>query len=195
MSASDKGGKGNAEGEEEESTEEETTEESTEMTAPPSAKKSLEDAIAGNDTEAEVAMDIEPYLKALAHEIGVKLEKSTKPLDRFSKLEKSVEELSTIVKAIGKTVLANAEMQKSISDNVTKFGQIEIPSMTRLRKSTDRFQVEGSGEMSVMEIMAKATELCRTGQLSTTDVTILEGRLQHGGDIPESMKPLFVKKA
>lgn len=189
MSASDKGGKSKAEGEEE-------SEESESETTPPPAKKSLEDAVAEGDPEAEIAMDIEPYLKSLAHEIGESLEKATKPLDRLAKLEKSMTELSGVVKAIGKAVLVNAEMQKSIRDSVSKFGTIEIPSMARLRKGGDRFQVEeGGAEMTAMEIMAKATELCRNGQISTTDVTILEGRLQSGGGIPESMKPLFAKKA
>ncbi|RDE12127.1 MAG: hypothetical protein C4K49_10620 [Candidatus Thorarchaeota archaeon] len=190
MSASDKG-----EGAEQEEEESISTEESESESTPPPAKKSFEEAVAEDDPEAEIAMDIEPYLKSLAHEIGESLEKARKPLDRLAKLEKSVSELSSIVKAIGKAVLANAEMQKSIKTDIAKFGSIEIPSMARLRKGGDRFQVEeGGAEMTVMEVMAKATELCRKGEISTTDISILESRLQSGGGIPESMKPLFAKK-
>ena len=183
------------EGAEEESSEE-SEESSSSSSAPPApAKKSLPDRVAEKDPEAEITMDIEPYLKSLATSIDEAIAEATKPLAKVEKLEKSLKSLGEFVKVLGKAVLANAEMQKSVKDDIAKIGKIDIPSMSRLRKGGDRFQVTEGQEMTRLEIMQKATELCRVGQMSTTDVTILEGRLNAGGDIPEALKPLFKKSA
>jgi len=177
--------------EETESTEEEEMTEETESTEDLDVKKSLVDTVAKSDSEAEIAMDVEPFLKSLVESIDTAIQT---PLKRIARLEKAVKELSTTVQAIGKATLVGVEMQKSINEAVAKLGQIEIPSMARLRKGGERFLVNEGQEMTALEIMNKATELCRAGQLSVTDVTVLESRLQKGLGIPDHLRPFFAKK-
>jgi hypothetical protein len=177
----------------EEDDEEEEEEEEGKKPAP--VKKSLEEGIAEGDPEAEIAMDIEPYLKSFAHEVGVRFEEIGKPLTKLKALEKSLADLTTIVRALAKVSLVGAEMQKSLNERVGKIGSVDIPSLARLRKGGDRFDIEEGVQMTGVEIMAKATELCRNGRISTTDVAVLESRIQKGVEIPDNLKPLFAKKA
>lgn len=172
--------------------EEETTDEEDEGDEP-SMKKSLADRVADSDPDAEVAMDIEPYLKSLAEAIGDDIDELRGSVSKIGKLEKSMNQLTSLVKTLAKAVLADAEMQKSVKEDVARIGKIELPGMARLSKGGDRFQVEEGNELSYPEIMSKATELCQQGRITTGDVTVLESRLQRGGGIPEAMKSLFKK--
>jgi len=165
---------------------------SDESPPPKSTKKSLADEIAELDPEAEAAMDIEPYLKSFAVAVDEKITSSTADIPE---LRKAVKELTKMVKVLGKAVLVGTEMQKSTREELGKIGELDIPSMSRLRKSRDRFEVDGTEKMSRTEVLSKAMELQGQGKLSFHDVTLLEGRLNAGGDIPEAMKPLFRKEA
>lgn len=152
-------------------------------------KKSLADYVA-EDSEAEVAMDIEPYLKSLAVGIDKVME------DKTSTLEKAVQDLTGLVKTLGKAVVADAEMIKSLQGKLDKIGQVPIPSASRLSKSQgDRFGGDGNPPegtpVSKDQVMRKAVELCSAGKLSTVQVTALESRLNKGLGIPENIQPLF----
>jgi hypothetical protein len=166
-------------------------EEEDESPPPKEAKKSLSEEIAEDDPEAEMAMDIAPYLKSMADRLGKRVDRRTATLPE---LQKAVKDLTGLVTILAKAVLAGGEMQKSIKGDLDKIGEINIPSMTRLRKSGDRFETEGGEKMTKPEIMMKAMDLQSSGKLSTRDVIILEGRLNGGGGIPEEMKHLFKKE-
>jgi len=154
-------------------------------------KKSLSEEIAEDDPEAEMAMDIAPYLKSMADRLGKRVDKRTANLPE---LQKAVKDLTGLVTILAKAVLAGSEMQKSIKGDLDKIGEIDIPSMTRLRKSKDRFETDGTEKMTKGEIMMKAMDLQSAGKLSVRDVVVLEGRLNANGEIPEGMKPLFKKE-
>ena len=176
----------------EETTETETgTETETSESTPAPTKKSLDELVAEGDEEAEIAMDIEPYLKSLAEGIETTVASHTSELP---KLHKAVKELTGIVKVLAKAVLAGSEMQKSIADTVEKIGKIDIPSMSRFSKAKDRFEVSGDQKLTKAEVMNKALDLMKAGKIDSLAVTKLEGRLNAGGDIPDDLKPLFAKE-
>jgi hypothetical protein len=168
------------------STEEESSSSSTSSSTssgpPAGIKKSLPDLIA-EDPEAEAAMDIEPYLKSLALGIDKKTES----------LEKAVADLTKMVKIQSKAFLASMDLQKSMQDRLDAIGNKKIPVQTVLKKSdTGRFSAgEGQPEMSQVQIMNKAMDLSRQGVIGSRDVTILEGRLNSGGAIPEHLVQYF----
>jgi hypothetical protein len=151
-------------------------------------KKSLPDYIADDDSEADIAMDVEPYLKSLATGIDKSLTRSV------SKLEKAVANLSEVVVAQGNALLSFANLQKSIDSKVEKIGKTAIPSNSVLSKSVGRFGNSDKKLPSRDSIMQKAVELCKANKMSATDVTILEGRLNKGSDIPDHLKSLFEDK-
>lgn len=148
--------------------------------------KSLEDYISEDD-EASIAMDVEPFLKQLVKSIDAVLNDKVKGLS----LKKEIAELKKSVNVQGKALLATSQLQKSIDDKLLKFGKSPIPSSTVLRKS---IKVSENKEMTKLEVMNKATELCKSGKLSTRDVITIEGRLNSGQDLPERFQDLFTEE-
>jgi hypothetical protein len=144
-------------------------------------KKSLADEIAASDPEAEAAMDIEPFLKALANQIG----------DKTITLEKAVTDLTKMVRIQGKALLSSMDLQKSLQDQVAVIGGQPVPTKGVLQKSAQRFPEGEAPEKSKQEVMLKAMDLARQGKIENRMITILEGRLNHGQGIPEELQPLF----
>lgn len=171
----------------EEMEDEDETDEDEKKTVTKKIKKSLPDIIAENDPESEAAMDIEPYLKSLAESIDQVIE------DRTSVLEKAIKGLTSLVKIQGKALLANMELQKSLDDRVKKIGESPIPPASTLRKSGNgRFTIkEGMPEMTKDQVMMKAMKLTREGLMDNHQLTILEGRLNKGMEIPTDIQLLL----
>jgi hypothetical protein len=154
-------------------------------------KKSLSQEMAEADPDAEMIMDIEPFLKSLADAIGSRLDKG------LAKLAKSMKASSELTQAVGNVVLSNAEMSKSIKESLETLGDVPIPSGSLLRKSGDRFDKtdDKKKKKNPMQIMQKAMKFCQEGKIEAKDVTVLESRLQKGLDIPENMQYLFDEEA
>lgn len=178
------------EGEEEDNVaeeEEEAGEEEEEGKKPEKAKKSLPDLIAEDDPEAEAAMDIEPFLKSLAKQIG----------EKTTTLEDAVASLTKMVRVQGKALLSSMEMQKSLQEQVAIIGGQPVPVKGVLQKSggADRFASPQGGEkpLDKQTVMLKAMDLQRQGKIDSRMITILEGRLNKGAGIPEDIAPLFAE--
>lgn len=168
-----------------ESSDSEESESSSSEEEESTMKKSITDLIS-EDPEADAAMDVEPFLKSLANGIEISLE------DKVTRLEKSINYLTKVVKALGGAIVAQSEFQKSIDIKVQKIGETPIPSGSVLSKSKGRFDSNGKEIiLSKAQIMTKAIELCKSNQISTMDVALLEGRLNKGLDIPENLKSFF----
>jgi hypothetical protein len=172
---------------EDEEDEEDETDEDEKKTITKKIKKSLPDIIAEDDPESEAAMDIEPYLKSLAESIDQVIE------DRTLVLEKAIKGLTNLVKVQGKALLANMELQKSLDDKIKKIGESPIPPASTLRKSGNgRFTIkEGMPEMTKDQVMMKAMKLTREGLMDNHQLTILEGRLNKGMEIPTDIQLLL----
>ena len=151
-------------------------------------KKSVEDAI-DDDPEASVAVDVEPFLKAMVQAIDARLDGMER---NFGKALKQVgiriQQTEVITKAMGNTMRNAFEMSKSIKDEVEKIGNAPVQSTSVLRKSGDRFPeadgkdaaVEAVAKMPKQEVLNKALELRMKGQMDPMDVTLIEGRLNKG---------------
>jgi hypothetical protein len=153
---------------------------------PEKVKKSLPDLIAEDDPEAEAAMDIEPFLKSLAKQIG----------EKTTTLEDAVGSLAKMVRVQGKALLSSMEMQKSLQEQVAIIGGQPVPVKGVLQKSggAQRFAPAAEGgekPLDKQEVMLKAMDLQRQGKINSRTVTVLEGRLNHGQGIPEDIAPLF----
>jgi hypothetical protein len=160
--------KAKAESKDDEEEAEEEEEEEEEMRY----KKSIEDTLR-EEPEAAAAMDVEPFLLQLA-----------KALDEgMSQLQKSVNKrvagVEKLVKSIGNTVLAGAELQKSTNEIMTKIGEQPVPSgsVRQLRKS--RFE-SGEGDPSEYDnraVLQKSLEWVREGKIDLVESGMIEMRI------------------
>lgn len=161
--------------------------EEEEIPAKKGMKKSVEDVVEEDD-DAQVAVDVEPFLKSMLVGIDARFDGIAEVLAQLSKsmkyLHKKIKRVEEINKALA-TVSRNAfEMQKSIGTEVEKIGKTPVPSKSVLMKGGDRFAEDGSLDMTKIpkqEILNKALELRMKGVLAPIDVTLIEGRLNAGG--------------
>jgi len=150
-------------------------------------EKSLSDSVA-SDPEAEAAMDIEPFLKALVTGLNDKFESLEKKVTKkLGAVSKSLNKVEGLAKAQAQMAVASADLQKAMSDTVEKIGETPVPSGSVLRKGGDRFDSD-TGEdkgldMSKDDILNKALALARDGKLDPMDVTKIEGRLNKGMEL------------
>jgi hypothetical protein len=177
--------------EDERDTEEEDDEGDEEDDEEESYEKSLPDFVGEADVEADIAMDVAPFLKSLAEGIQQYMDY------RIGELQKSVEDAAMLTKSMSRVMLSSNEMQKAMTDEVKKIGGQPIPSRSLLSKSgtTSRF---GNGEPTNpdrLSVLQKSSELVLAGKMSTKDAIILEGRVNKGQDIPDHLKPLFAQEA
>jgi hypothetical protein len=159
-------------------------------------EKSVEGQIEQNE-EVAAALDVEPFLREIAKAID----------NRFSEMEKSLEELGVKVeasenlqKATSRMFAAFGELQKATADTVEKIGNTPIKSSSvktvvgdRFEKSQDENQVADLN-MNRDQILDKALKLREAGKLQIRDVTKIEGRLNKGMELPEDIKQILIKE-
>ena len=159
-------------------------------------KKSLEDDMSA-DSESEVAMDVEPFLRTLVKSISDKFDSINVAIaemsEQTSALIKSSDETNELQKASAKMFVDYGEMQKSMSETVEAIGNTAQKSTSKLRKSNTRFNI-GDDQGKVVtrqEILQKATKWREEGKLQLRDVTKLENRLNKGMPLPENVQKLL----
>lgn len=133
-------------------------------------KKSLEDELA-EDPEAEAAMDVAPFLKALVDAIE----------NRFARMEKSVAAVTSLAKSIGSATVAQMELSKSQTDTVQKIAKQDrkVAGLQRLNKS--RFDGDdGPVEVSGTAVLEKSRDWLRTGAIDLTEAGMIEARVNRG---------------
>jgi hypothetical protein len=145
-------------------------------------KKSLETSISEN-AEAEAAMDVEPFLRQLVKGIDAKfLEMETS----IKGLQKGINGVGELQKAVAKMVSVGAELSKSVRDTVEQIGDSPVQSGSVLKKGGDKFSRFNENTVPVLDkeaVMQKALKLSREGKFSALDITKIEGRLNKGMEL------------
>lgn len=148
-------------------------------------EKSLEDEISELDEEAEIAMDVEPFLKSFVEAVDEKLQK----------LGTKIARVHTLQKAQGDVLVASAEMQKSTNEAARKIGDSAIPPKSVLSKATQRFESDGGEiEMNRMQILKKSHDLVKAGTLDVLTATKIENRLNKNMPLTDEMKQALTQK-
>jgi hypothetical protein len=163
-----------AEDDEEESSEDEGSEEEDEEESK-SYRKSIEDTLR-EEPEAAAAMDVEPFLLQLAKAIDEGIEHLEKAVTtKVGKVEK-------LVKSIGMTTLASAELQKSTREIMQKIGEQPVGSTSVRRLEKARFEVVGgeAKEFGTREVLEKSRDWVKTGKIDLTEAGMIEGRVNKG---------------
>ena len=141
-------------------------------------QKSLHDVIVdlGGD-EAEIAMDAEPFLRAMADSTD----------ERFAKLEKSINMIGNLVQQIGNVTLKSATLQKALGD-------LPFPSSSILSKS----RAAGPGEApkprtleQKQQILSKSFELIKSKQIDPVTATQIEHCVNKDAPLPPKVAGLF----
>jgi hypothetical protein len=164
----------------------------------PPAKKSLPDRIAEANEDAEAAMDVAPFLKALADGLQDYIDESFDNLHKS--LIKKIGKVTELNKALATAVVNGAQMQKSIRDVVYKIGRQPVPSGTilALNKSGQRPPTEeGTTDPASYDrgaVLKKSGELLREGKIDTIMATKIEGRVNKKLPLPEEVAALFETK-
>ena len=145
-------------------------------------EKSLEEDISELDEEAEIAMDVEPFLKSFVGAVD----------GRLQKLGQKISKVEQLQKAQGDVLVASAEMQKSTQEAAKKVSEQAAPVRSVLSKASQRFgSGEGEVEMNRMQILQKSHELVKEGKLDLLTATKIENRLNKGQDLTDEMKQFF----
>ena len=136
-------------------------------------KKSLHDTLSEKYGEY---LDVSDFLNDFTKSLS----------DRIESIEKSINGILKVQKAIGGSVLASAQMLKSI-------GEMPLPRQAVLSKSERKFAGDDGKEivMSRSEILQKAMAAMEKGMLNFVDVSKIEDRLNKGMPIDtETLKML-----
>lgn len=136
--------------------------------------KSMEDELSSDD-EAEAAMDVEPFLRGLVKSFD----------ERINALSKSVNkkfaEVEQLQKSMAQMVSKQAELQKSVYDEVDRIGQQPVPSGSITRMAKSRFgEGEESQEVDGQTVLMKSQQWVREGKLDLTEASMVEGRVNKG---------------
>jgi len=145
--------------------------------------KSLEEEIGDLDEEAEIAMDVEPFLKSFVDAVD----------NRLKSVEATVTSVKQLQKAQSEVLLTSAEMQKNVGVAVEKMGNAPLPTMSVMRKAVQKFgQGDKEIQMNTTQILTKSHELVKSGKLDVLMATKIEGRLNKGVELSDEMKSYFV---
>jgi hypothetical protein len=108
-------------------------------------------------------------------------------LGESQRLRKSLKQVKKMMKAQGSLTIKTAEMQKSMSDVVTKMGLTPMPILSRISiASGQKFaKAQGSKEWTRDELLKKSVELVQSGGLDVKDASLLELKLNHQTFNPE----------
>jgi hypothetical protein len=149
-------------------------------------RKSLASIVADGDEEAEIAMDVEPFLKSLVNGMQEYIDL------KFSRLQKSLGRVQNLTKAQAEVTMAAMELQKSMSETVEQFGRSPVPSASMLRKGGSRFAGEGAKQqMDGRAILRKSFDLVKSGKITTVQASKIEGRVNKGLPLPDDVAHLF----
>jgi len=134
------------------------------------------------DPEVKDSVEVEPFLRSLAENIGNALE-SFSP--RIDKLEKSVVATEQLHKSHAGLSLEMANLTKGISDVVNA-----VSAQPEERKGAitmqDRFEKsDGVADYNPRAIRAKLGELIKAKAIGPQQVGIIEGRLNKGAVLPD----------
>lgn len=168
--------------EEDEDEEEEDEEEEEAMS------KSLEESVAEEDSEAEIAMDVEPFLKSLVKGLEKYIDR------RFAKLAKSIGKVETLSKAQAETAVRGYELQKATDDKVQKIGETSVTSSSILRKGGERFPKKdgnGAADYDSRKVLQKSFVLLKQNKIDHLMATKIEGRVNRRMPLPEEVADLF----
>jgi len=156
---------------------------------PEAMSKSLDDLVAEEDSEAEIAMDVEPFLKSLVKGLEKYIDR------RLVKLAKSISKVEALSKAQAETAVKGHELQKAIDDKVQKIGKMPIASSSVLRKGGERFPKEkggnGAADYDSRKVLQKSFELVQQKKIDLVMATKIEGRVNHRMPLPEEVADLF----
>jgi hypothetical protein len=153
----------------------------------PTMNKSVADYVADGEDDAQMALDMEPFLKSLVDGVDGQFEVLKKGISgKLTEMSKSIESLNDIVTSMANATIANSDLQKSIQAEVTKIGDTAQKTSSIKGSSTGRFALEkseGAHEYSRGEILEKAIKLRQNGKVDNLFVTKIEGRLNKGIDL------------
>lgn len=151
-------------------------------------QKSLPDFVAEDDSEAEIAMDVEPFLKSLVKGLEKYFD------GKIAILQKSVKKIEALSKAQAQTSVSGYELQKAMDDKIQKIGEQSISSSSKLRKSGERFSKK-DGEDAVgynpQKVLRKSFELLQKGQITPVQATKVEARVNRKVELPPDVAHLF----
>lgn len=147
--------------------------------------KSLAELVASDNEEAAAGLEVSPFLRSLTKSLQVYIDR------RFTKLEQ-------LSKAQAHAALQTMEMQKSVRDLVKAIGETPIPStsVTTLQKG-QRFSTAPQPQAAPYDkavVLRKSVDLLRNGQLTLTQATVIEGRVNKGMPLPENVAHLFAEQ-
>ena len=151
-------------------------------------EKSLTDYVAEDDEEAEMAMDVEPFLKSLAKGIEKYIDGEMK------KLQKSVGDVYELSKAQADIAVKVAELQKGIDGKVERIGGEPVKSNSVLSKSSQRFAKGETAKYSKAQMLRKSFELLQAKKITPMQATKIEGRVNKNLPLPDELAHLFEGK-
>ncbi len=155
-------------------------------------QKSLSDFVAEDDSEAEIAMDVEPFLKSLVNGLEKYFE------GKITTLQKSVKRIEALSKAQAQTSVSGYELQKAIDDKIQKIGEQSVGSSSKLRKSGARFSKKDGEDAGVgynpQKVLQKSFVLLQKGQISPMQATKVEARVTRKMELPPDVAHLFDEK-
>jgi hypothetical protein len=153
----------------------------------PTMNKSIADTVSEGGDEAQVALDMEPFLKSLVEGVDGQFDVLKKGIsEKLIGMSKSIESLQEVVTSMANATIANSDLQKSIQAEVTKIGDTAQKTSSVKGSSTGRFTLEkgeGAHEYSKGEILEKSIKLRQAGKVDQLFVTKIEGRLNKGIDL------------
>lgn len=189
---------------EEEGDEEEEEDEESAPPPPPKRKGKMKkssaqssvsiEEIVREDKEAAAAMDVEPFLKSLVRGIDTKISALQAEVEgHVSALSATVEKMVTLQKAQSNAIVAEGALIKSALGVDEK--TLQQPTERRSTLVVERFAKSQAGEepITIGEAKTKLIEFAKSGALNPVQVSIVEGRLNKGQDLPSYFTQLLRK--
>jgi hypothetical protein len=164
--------------------------------------KSIE-AMMNDAPEAEAAMDVEPFLRTLVKSIDKRFNDLASQMT--DEVGKKLDGVVSLVKSQATMMLAQADLQKSISENTRKIGDQTIPSASVRGKAGERFAKSNDGKTPEIDFSnidpAKidTLEWLKKGWINNTQATVIDNRvtknaLFKSGDATDLMVKSLIEK-
>jgi len=135
------------------------------------------------DPEAEAAMDIEPFLKALVHGIDRRLDAIEATVAKAAKAQEAV---FAVQKSAAGLALSHGDLVREVHEVVSAAGGQPAERRGRLRV-VERFgksAAEDGADYDPQEAKAKLLELAKSKALSPEQIGVCEMRINHGQELP-----------
>lgn len=155
---------------------------------------SIEEELEKSEEDVSVAMDAEPFLRKMVNGVDRRINEVNGSVEALSK---SVADLMDMQKATARMMAAYGDLQKSTAETVEAIGNTPIPSGSVLGAKSTKFEKSTPDDTGMTKdtILAKALKLAGEGKISGRDLTKLEGRVNRGQPIPESIQALLKEEA